>query len=483
LFGSEEEAPDEVSESSEATAPVDAGETPESMEDEWAAMLGAEAATAEAEPATAEAAPESDLDAVIPAEPEEEGAPTESPAEPVGEVELGVDEIIAPGEETTEAPTELPILATATAQPAPPVQEAGEMTYTTSPSYEAETPPSPMYAEPTVPAEEAPASLPPPREKPEAYDPVVRARMAGALFSTQTEKPSEEDLLPDGPRSAAMELRDVTEYEVGQPSRVRPEREVLDYVGLKQRQALWEEIAALYKQVPEVLCADPLQDEALDLLRKSQDILMEKPRQFDVAQYQVGQVRSILITRNNINRWTNTWGYFTLFYQILWIVVAGGAILYAPYFVSQIEAIVGASGTFISVGELWNTAAWGGIGGVLGALYSLYWHAAKLRDFHKQYLMWYIVQPVIGLIIGSLVYVVIGAGFLNMIGSTQSGQDTPLRLFPYAVACIASFRQRFILEVVDRIIQFLTGAGSKEEEEAKPAAAQPIEMEIPAEEA
>jgi hypothetical protein len=38
-------------------------------------------------------------------------------------------------------------------------------------------------------------------------------------------------------------------------------------------------------------------------------------------------------------------------------------------------------------------------------------------------------------------------------------QGTPLRLFPYALSVIAAFRQRFILEVVDRVIQFVTRTG------------------------
>jgi hypothetical protein len=289
----------------------------------------------------------------------------------------------------------------------------------------------------------------------------VQAKLAGTLYQTQTEAPSEERLMPDGPSTAAMELTAPAEYEVGQPSRQRRERDVMSYVGVKQRQALWDEVTGLYKEIPEVLCTDELQDDALLLLRESQDILMEKPRQFDVAQYKVGQVRSILIRRKNIVRWTNTYGWGTFVYEALWIVLLGAAILFAPSVVNWVESSVGGSVSFVSVADLWNTAAWGSVGGVLGALYSLYWHAAKVKDFDKQYVMWYVVQPVIGVIIGALVYVIIGAGFLTLIGETSSGQQTPLQLFPYAVACIAGFRQRFILEVVDRMIQFRTGAHTK----------------------
>ena len=29
----------------------------------------------------------------------------------------------------------------------------------------------------------------------------------------------------------------------------------------------------------------------------------------------------------------------------------------------------------------WSTMLWGGIGGIVGALYSLHWHVAELQDF------------------------------------------------------------------------------------------------------
>jgi hypothetical protein len=280
-----------------------------------------------------------------------------------------------------------------------------------------------------------------------------------------------------------LELRDLAEFEVGQPSRVRREREVLDYVGLKQRQALWQEITELYRQVPEVLAMDELHDEALALLQKAQDILMEKPRQFDVAQYNVSQVRAIIVRRRNIVRWTNTYGWATFLFEVLWLLGTGAAILFAPVVVGWIESVLGELPSFIVIGDLWNTSVWGSVGGVMGALYSLYWHAAHKKDFDKQYIMWYIVQPVIGVIIGAAIYIFFGAGLINVIGESASGAQTPLDLFPYAVAWLAGFRQRFILELVDRFIQYLTRGTEQQEQAAAPPTppAPPAESETPPE--
>ncbi len=502
LFGADaENLAEEEPTLEDAAAGEPLGEQPssdadEGMQPDWAAMLEAEAETA-----TVEEEASSELDEVIPAMPAAEpaqpltfSADDGRPDWPAVGVDASVDEVIPPPEGSSvplpdlatvpvQPEDELPPLATTPVEPAagmPAAAYAGpatggeRMSYTppsstARPVYEPETPPAPMYTEPHVEPGQPTAPLPPPRDKPEAYDPVVRARLTGVLYQTATEKPPEERLRPDGPESTAIELRGLDEFELGQPSQVRDEREILDYVGLKQRQALWREITDLYKEVPEVLSTDELHDEALELLREAQDILMEKPRQFDVAQYRVGQVRTIVVRRRNTTRWTNTYGWATFFYEVVWLVALLAAVLFAPFVVDWVEGIIGDSTSFISVSDLWNTAAWGSIGGVTGALYSLYWHAAKVRDFDKQYLMWYIVQPVIGVIIGAAIYVLIGAGLINLIGQTASGEQTPLELFPYAIAWVAGFRQRFILEVVDRFIQFLTSSGQEKEAPATPA--------------
>ena len=117
---------------------------------------------------------------------------------------------------------------------------------------------------------------------------------------------------------------------------------------------------------------------------------------------------------------------------------------------------------------------WGGVGGVVGAFYSLYWHVAQVRDFDKQYSMWYIVQPVMGMLLGALVHLLIGAGFLTMQAGASAEGQLVASFFRYAVACIAGFRQQFILEIIDRVIQVIT---------PKPQEKESAEKETPEEEA
>lgn len=111
---------------------------------------------------------------------------------------------------------------------------------------------------------------------------------------------------------------------------------------------------------------------------------------------------------------------------------------------------------------------WGGIGGAVGALYSLWWHVADRQDFDRQYLMWYIVQPIMGMVLGGIIYLAIAAGFLVLqatpaVGPTNIGSW----LMPSLLACLAGFRQNFVYEVLDRIMAAFMPKKDEEDEANK----------------
>jgi hypothetical protein len=300
----------------------------------------------------------------------------------------------------------------------------------------------------------------------------MRAKLDGLLYQQSTTKPSDGDLEPEGREAPETVIEEIVEYEAGQPSRVRREPEVLAYVGQAQQKALWDETLELYQAVPDILAGDANQPRALRLLQEAQDILMERPRQFDVAKFKVGQVQSLVLWRRNVNKWSNTYGWGIFVYEVVWIAALAMGVFGAAAVVDAISSLAGGEQAADGLMGLWSTMMWGGLGGVIGAFYSLYWHVAKVRDFDKQYSMWYIVQPVIGLLLGALVHLLIGPGFLAARGGTQEGEMVALSLFPYAVACIAGFRQRFILEMIDRLIQVIAPAPEREPSPAEEAIAE-----------
>jgi hypothetical protein len=272
-----------------------------------------------------------------------------------------------------------------------------------------------------------------------------------------------------------------------QISRQVTERTVLGRLGEERQRALVEDIDALVVEAAQILSVDERLEEALILLREARDITIETPRQFDQAEYRVAKVMAMLERKKNSGRWSVTYGYPVFLYDLAWFLLLLGSLLFdhsLAVFIANITGMTFADLASLSMEHifpLWNTMAWGGIGGVVGSLYSLYWHAAVEQDFDKQYVMWYIVQPIMGMILGGIVYLIVASGFMSVQvlagqaadvseAARQSMTNPAVKAFHSAVAVVAGFRQRFVFELLDKIVQVLTPKPkTKAEREAEAA--------------
>ena len=100
---------------------------------------------------------------------------------------------------------------------------------------------------------------------------------------------------------------------------------------------------------------------------------------------------------------------------------------------------------------------WGMIGSVLQGLYAL-WRQVSQRQFRRGWIIWYLALPVIGAILGALMYMAIQFG---VVATTQSGirNDT----VPLLLAALAGFSWKWsvgILENVEKL--FKAGTESTE---------------------
>jgi hypothetical protein len=256
------------------------------------------------------------------------------------------------------------------------------------------------------------------------------------------------------------------------PLQISPEvseRTVLSRLGEERQSNLLNEIDTLVVEAAQILSVDKGLDEALNLLREARDISIERPRQFDQAEYRVAKARAMLERKQNISRWSLIYGYPVLLYDVVWFLLLLGSLLFdrsLAVFIANVTGATPASFSMEYIFPLWNTMAWGGIGGVVGSLYSLYWHAAVEQDFDKQYLMWYIVQPIMGIILGGIVYLIIASGLYSVqvlagqVGTfeqaAQAMANPAVKAFHSVVACVSGFRQRFVYEMLDRVVQVLT---------------------------
>lgn len=232
---------------------------------------------------------------------------------------------------------------------------------------------------------------------------------------------------------------------------------------------LLSQVEHLYAQVASSLSTrEGIARQSMDLLSEARDLLLlGDASDFNLAERRLNEVRMTLSRVEQTRRWANTYGWGLFVYEMALCVVFVAVLLFDQHIAEWISLMTGTYTVVNGVAELtkamtaifppWNTMVWGGIGGVVGALYSLHWHVAELQDFDKQYSLWYVVQPLMGLILGGIIHLVIVTGLLALIpiNDPSAGPAIAVQWFPALVACLAGFRQKFTYELLDSIMKAL----------------------------
>jgi hypothetical protein len=225
--------------------------------------------------------------------------------------------------------------------------------------------------------------------------------------------------------------------------------------------ALHEQIDELYRQISTDYASPPANNEQmLKMLHDARQTLIENPEEYVNAEYRTREVRAML-ERTRKSRHDGThYGIWLLFYQVGWAVVLLAGLVMAAPLTAALNRLGNISGpTAGDIFPFWSTMMWGGIGGVIGALYMLWWHVADRQDFDGQYSLWYLVQPLMGLVLGGIMFLVLAGGFLVVqVDLTNPQATTAVRLLPYLVAVLAGFRQNWVYEQLDRLMAVFTPA-------------------------
>lgn len=88
------------------------------------------------------------------------------------------------------------------------------------------------------------------------------------------------------------------------------------------------------------------------------------------------------------------------------------------------------------------------------------------RDYDPVENLWYYSQPVLGMVLGGIVFLIMGSGFL-VVQVNLTAQDAALgaRLLPAAIAVVAGFRQAMVLDLIERIIALIMPGKPEEQPE------------------
>lgn len=160
--------------------------------------------------------------------------------------------------------------------------------------------------------------------------------------------------------------------------------------------------------------------------------------------------------QQEVFRWSFTWGLFILFYAVLWLAVLVYSYVWADQSILTPEP-ASAVLPIVLLLAAWPTAAAGGIGGTVNLLHRLYQRVSYEQNFDRQELMWYLVQPVVGIVFGLALYLLVASGYLALqpIFSSRSSLIVdlpPVVMLQILLGWIAGFRQQLISDLILKLV-------------------------------
>lgn len=383
----------------------------------------------------------------------------------------------ASGGGTPTSPPAIPTLDIP--EPAPPAAAPPSDVQTPSPVV---APPDLPSAESEVTAPVSPAPVSPPTEAPTMPEPAVSPPANGASAPGGTSATPAPAKPPAEPRKVgapgAVVSGPVTTVPGTPAERTVPEEEkilqrpkealteaeaeeILKRVRQRDLEKLDKEIDKLYDRAVEVLSGEDEANIAFEALRKARQMLLLEPEQVAEVEYLVNQIRAMLTRVEHAQTWGAHYGPRLMGYFLGWLAVlaifALATIVPNTGFAAWVAYLLRAEPAAAALGViLISTLAWGGIGGATSGLWSLHYHVSVRRDFDKNELLWYLEQPILGMVLGGIVYLIMAAGFLVVQVDLATPEATlGAKLLPATLAVVAGFRQNLVLELIDRIVNLL----------------------------
>ncbi len=221
-----------------------------------------------------------------------------------------------------------------------------------------------------------------------------------------------------------------------------------------------EEIAGLFKAInshKEVRRENT--GHALALLREAREIVLSEPHRIERAEYNIQQARLILDRARLSRRQSRLLALRTVWRLILWLAILGGlgaALQLYPHSVDEIVSRVAAILRWEVtpfVPALWAVVA-GGAGGCLGTISFLVERMRIHQEFDDQYILRSTIQPLMGVVLGLLIFAVLAVVFNSLDASLRIH---PLTTFlPAAIALPVGLWQEYVYALIFRLTRLLT---------------------------
>ena len=217
---------------------------------------------------------------------------------------------------------------------------------------------------------------------------------------------------------------------------------------------LWAEMEAVQDRIHQEIDNIDLAEGLFDMLEKARRLLSESRGNYEEAYRLMASVEYRMLLSQRVKAYSRSHGTPLLAYEVVWALALGLAnVVITPRMPED-------QGIFV------NAMIWGGLGGVVGALHALWRHVARDQDFDKQFAFWYIISPILGVILGSFIFLVVWTGFLTLNSGETAGIGSGTLV--YVVAWLAGFQQNVAYTLARRILRVIVGEAEEERQADRP---------------
>lgn len=221
------------------------------------------------------------------------------------------------------------------------------------------------------------------------------------------------------------------------------------FVTRERMMNLWTRIEQAQQEIREKVPNLPLARELIEQLERARNEILAGMENFEEAERTISEVEMRITVLERAKQ--DNWIAVALFlYEILWSI--GLVILF-----------INLSGQELSDNILLaQSAVWGSLGGITGAFYALWKHVSREMDFSKQYSLWYITNPIMGLVLGAFVFLVTNFTLLSLFSGTGEQEITsPFVIF--LLAFIVGYQQNVAWALIRRVVKVLQLGDNAEE--------------------
>jgi hypothetical protein len=186
------------------------------------------------------------------------------------------------------------------------------------------------------------------------------------------------------------------------------------------------------------------------------------------AEWLIEQVRARLDRACESRDQANRYSVPILVWGVIWFVLFV-YFIFNPMLLLNLITFGDASDPLLNARVFLQSLFFGGIGGVAAVFYHLFKYM-RARSFDSQYVLSYFGKPLMGMITGSIVYLMFfGARFIGVSlfsSATPDSNIEGLRFIIYLVAIYAGFKENAVFDLLNRLIKAILGSQDEEEEEA-----------------